>query len=383
MSNVDIDGGTIDGVIIGADSAASSTFTGVTVSSQVQGTTGSGYLDLGGDSGATAKLRVTNSGEVRLNDTTDNSMMTVGMTINQGANDDEALALKSSDVGHGRISFGETDTYFSIKKHSDTLGGARLTVLAEDAALASPLMFYVMGGTANTTKGTGGRGLIEFLAQEHDGSNNAANVTADGNIFAIRAEVGGDQNTRWLVDEDGDTWQAGMLSVGSHAQSDSPSTGSVVTPGGVGIGGNLNADGDASVAGDVSVGQVLSVGGENLSSGAHVVEVADEILDLAATSTPAVVVPSLLGGPDDFNALLVSVVIRRSDDETRNQRDLFWVTSQGTHGTVTTVSTQQGTGGGVSYSLSFSGNDLILTHYEAGEEIDAAISVQGLAGVTP
>src|SRR3990167_7980648 len=39
-----------------------------------------------------------------------NANVTLGLTINQGANDDQILALKSSDVAHGVTAIAETDT---------------------------------------------------------------------------------------------------------------------------------------------------------------------------------------------------------------------------------------------------------------------------------
>ncbi len=65
---------------------------------------------------------------------------------------------------------------------------------------------YVYGGTANTTKTTNGVGLIRFIALEHDGAGSLANITADGNVFSIEAQVGGSVVTRFLVDEDGDMY---------------------------------------------------------------------------------------------------------------------------------------------------------------------------------
>jgi len=208
------------------------------------------------------------------------------------------------------------------------------------------------------------------------------NVNADGIVLNIENY----ETNVWNVDAEGDTWQAGTLSVAGNTQSYSTSTGSIVTAGGVGIGGDLYVERVNAVEvradDDVVAERNLSVGSDAVSDGSYVIRVADQISNLA-TSTQAVVILSLLGGSNDFNALLVSVVIRRTDDETRNQRDLFWVTSQGTHGTVTNISSDTGTGGTVSYTLSFSGNDLVLTHSESGYLVSAAISVQGLTGVAP
>jgi hypothetical protein len=73
---------------------------------------------------------------------------------------------------------------------------------------------------------------VEFNVFEHNGSNGLANITANGNVFAVRAQVGGSLVTRWLLDEDGDTWQAGGATMGGTLAV----TGTTVLTGNVGIG---------------------------------------------------------------------------------------------------------------------------------------------------
>jgi hypothetical protein len=140
-----------------------------------------------------------------------NANTTLGLTINQGANDDLIFCLKSSDVATGITTIPngtfETDDFFAIDKRSAAYGGARLTALAEDdASQAVPLQFDVWGGQAQTGKATSNAGLVDFAIQEHDGSNAVANITANGNVFGVRAQVGGSMLLRFLVDEDGDLY---------------------------------------------------------------------------------------------------------------------------------------------------------------------------------
>lgn len=68
------------------------------------------------------------------------------------------------------------------------------------------LIIEAVGATAHTTKSSSGRSLVEFYVAEHDGSNALADITANGNIFNIRARVGGSDVTRMIVDEDGDLY---------------------------------------------------------------------------------------------------------------------------------------------------------------------------------
>ena len=79
---------------------------------------------------------------------TANVNMTVGLTINQGANDDAILALKSSDVAHGVTDYSETDTYFTIVKVGGADGGAMLRGFS-DANVS--VAIDAIGNTDDTT----------------------------------------------------------------------------------------------------------------------------------------------------------------------------------------------------------------------------------------
>lgn len=140
-----------------------------------------------------------------------NTNMTVGLTINQGANDDAILALKSSDIAHALVcGLGiniETDTYFQVQKINATIGGTSFLTMAEDAAcVPNVLALIAAGGTASATKTTAGRSLSEMQLFEHDGANAIANVACCGNVFGVRARVGGSTLTRMLVDAAGDLY---------------------------------------------------------------------------------------------------------------------------------------------------------------------------------
>ncbi len=141
---------------------------------------------------------------------TANANMTSGLTINMGAADDQILAFKSSDVATGLTTSPaidvETDDFMTIGKASGAQGGVFLQALAEDGAAPNILSFRAHGGTADTNKTTSARALVEVYAAEHDGANGNADITADGNVFAVRALVGAANVARFLIDEDGDMW---------------------------------------------------------------------------------------------------------------------------------------------------------------------------------
>jgi hypothetical protein len=161
-------------------------------------------ISVAGDTGAVAF-----GGNAFIGDSA-NANMTTGLTVNQGANDNHIFALKSSDISTGLTTAVhgtdvEVDDYFTMQKASATLGGVRMQFMAEDAVLGSPWVVQCFGGTATTNKTSDARGLISFYVSEHNGSNAIANVTADGNLFSIQGNVGGNL-CRFLVDEDGDMY---------------------------------------------------------------------------------------------------------------------------------------------------------------------------------
>ena len=50
-------------------------------------------------------------------------------------------------------------------------------------------------------------------AMEHNGSNALANITANGNVFGVKARVGGAETMIFVVDEDGDIFTTTVVDV--------------------------------------------------------------------------------------------------------------------------------------------------------------------------
>jgi hypothetical protein len=158
----------------------------------------------------TDRMKFDTAGQVMINETL-NANMTIGLTINQGANDNEILAFKSSDIGHGHTSWTETDTYASFLKRQSGAGGLRIYSMMENAAYDQAFALYVAGGQATTVKTTSAVGLIDFFATQHDGAGSLANIAADGNVFTIRIRRSGGSPCILLLDEDGDVYIDGTL----------------------------------------------------------------------------------------------------------------------------------------------------------------------------
>lgn len=133
---------------------------------------------------------------------TANTKMTQGLTIDQGANDDEILSLKSSDVDHGITTVTETDTYVLFKKFSAAIGGLLVRGLTE-----SIVGIQVQGiATSNrTTKATNSDGAVILSASLKSGTS-ITNMGANANLVVIR----NNNTTRWILDAEGDIFYGGV-----------------------------------------------------------------------------------------------------------------------------------------------------------------------------
>jgi hypothetical protein len=147
----------------------------------------------------------------------DNPYMTMGLTIDQGEADDEALAIKGSYVAHGMTDETETSTFFVLEKAEDAAGGARLVGYKDAdgvAGVAAQLVGH-LGENADTTKTTAARGIVELYAAIKSGTT-IGDVNADGNLLTLRCPTRG---TVLIVDEGGDLYYDGTAS-GYDAEDD-------------------------------------------------------------------------------------------------------------------------------------------------------------------
>ena len=176
---------------------------GTSNSSNIRASHGaSGYFKI--SPGASNVLYLTASGQAVLNEEESNASMTQGLTIQQGSNSDQILALKASDIAHGMTAItgtNEGDTYAKFDK-IDGNGGCRFAGLGEDIAAISLDSF---GTNENTTKSTSGVGTIMMLALKKSGTG-FTSFGNDHNLVAIRNS---NNITRWLLAGDGDVFYDG------------------------------------------------------------------------------------------------------------------------------------------------------------------------------
>jgi hypothetical protein len=182
--------------------------------------------------GITAAAGITSDASVYIGDSA-NAQSTLGLTINQGTANDNALTLKTSDThggNHGLTSSvagatAETDDYFSITKNvsNQDYGGVTMRCIAKKAGGVRGLDVQVYsshGSTAKTESGMIGSTTFDMYA--HDNANALEDVGADGNVFSIRAYTGGAISTKFAVDEDGQIYavaagHTGDVAVGALA----------------------------------------------------------------------------------------------------------------------------------------------------------------------
>ena len=120
-----------------------------------------------------------------------NTNMTTGITIQQGAADNEGLALKSSDVGHSSADT-ESDTYGYLKKLSGANGG--LLIEGLDDTAGGGLRLNGDAAVPDGTHTTSGVGVVQTSAKD-----SGAAVAADKNIFAAN----NGSATMFIVDTEG------------------------------------------------------------------------------------------------------------------------------------------------------------------------------------
>lgn len=151
------------------------------------------------DATSSARLIRTSKDKFLIADTA-NAKSTQGLTINQGAYDDEILSLKSSDVAHGVTDWTETDTYGVMMKYSATAGGLHIVGLCDTGTVG--LSHHGLSVAADTTKATTSIGTQAFNHSLKSGTGVSA-IGANGNLVVFR----NNGTTRFILDGDGDSHQ--------------------------------------------------------------------------------------------------------------------------------------------------------------------------------
>jgi len=157
------------------------------------------------------------SDTVYINDTS-NADMTIGLTINQGSNDDEIFTFKSSDIAHGCTTYAETDSYGVFKKIDGNQGGVDFRGFSEYRYGFRMMAFVSSFGTA---QGSTSVGAIDNMVYLISGTG-VTNVTANGNLWTLRCQESGAGRTKAIFCQDGDLYLDTALNENAWDDFDDP-----------------------------------------------------------------------------------------------------------------------------------------------------------------
>lgn len=148
------------------------------------------------DTALTEAMRLAPNGSLLLGDNA-NTFMTTGLMINQAGADDEAFALKSSDVTHTNTIYAEADTYYTLQKYDPANGGVRVRGFSATGAPVA-LGFEGWAGDVDTaTKSVTSMAAVMVTALMPAG--------AGANLMALRDAT----STQIIFTREGDTYQNG------------------------------------------------------------------------------------------------------------------------------------------------------------------------------
>ena len=119
------------------------------------------------------------------------------VVIDQGANDGEALSLKSSDVAHPQTNTSEADTYGRMMKASATGGGLRIDGFNDANNIALEMIGNAQGDSDGRSTSTNGAVVMRGVKTT---GNDPGDLPSDSNILVVA-----NRNTvRFIFDTDGD-----------------------------------------------------------------------------------------------------------------------------------------------------------------------------------
>ena len=153
-------------------------------------------------------MRLDKNGALFLGDTANGNIATQGLTINQGDNStDEVIALKATNVAHGRITYGETDTFASFKQRTGDSGGLRITSFTDaDTTTDSLNLTTYRRGQPNDlgTAAVSDYGAVDVFVTCHNGSNSAAVVDDDKALFSVTRRTSSGIDAAFIVNSTGE-----------------------------------------------------------------------------------------------------------------------------------------------------------------------------------
>ena len=154
-------------------------------------------------------LRINSSRKLSTNGETGPDCDPGGLCLNHGANDNLILTAKSSDVAHGRTSYAETDTYFTIAK-AQAAGGASITS-SNGTSSAYSLFLNGQASGEDTTKSTSGIGSVIVTSRIASGTS-FLSVGSNANMFVVQNA----STTKFIIDAEGDLHADGAVNANAY-----------------------------------------------------------------------------------------------------------------------------------------------------------------------
>ena len=133
-------------------------------------------------SGAVNRLTIDRGGRISTGNETSPDCCKGGITIQQNAENGNALSIKSTNVAHGVTDKAETDTYFTIQRSSGLRGGVFLEGFTD--AQSDDAAFEFMGVINSDSAATSQ--VFTFRAAEKDGSTGSQNIASNRRIACFK-----------------------------------------------------------------------------------------------------------------------------------------------------------------------------------------------------
>ena len=204
-ATLDIDNQRLDDIHLGTVGDPSLNFNGDSNTGFYSPAADQFAISVGGTQAFVSTTTYTNFPDLVFINDTANTNSIIGLTIQIGANDDTALALKSSDVGHAMTALAEADTFGALLKAADTSGGLHVVGYKDANGAGSEALTLRgrLGEAADTTTTTSGIGVINLVGQVTDAGTSVTVVADAGNIVSMRNSG----TTRWIILGNGDVHQ--------------------------------------------------------------------------------------------------------------------------------------------------------------------------------